>query len=70
MPLHLQKCFDALDYAEGDLPHSERAARETLALPVHPDLSEAQIRHVATTTIRYVEKVRKRPESTRASRTA
>jgi dTDP-4-amino-4,6-dideoxygalactose transaminase len=70
VPLHLQKCFEALDYAEGALPHSELAARETLALPVHPDLSEEQIRHVASTTIRYVEKVRERPRSTRASRTA
>lgn len=46
-PLHLQPCFSAFEYQPGDLPEAERACAEVLALPVHPDLSEAQLDHVA-----------------------
>jgi dTDP-4-amino-4,6-dideoxygalactose transaminase len=44
-PLHLQPCFKGGE--PGSLPHAEHACREVLALPVHPDLVDAQLVWVA-----------------------
>ena len=55
VPLHLQKCFAALGYKEGDMPHAEAAAKETIALPIYPELTEDQIRTVAATVREFVD---------------
>jgi dTDP-4-amino-4,6-dideoxygalactose transaminase len=53
VPLHLQRCFAYLNYASGAFPESERAAAETLALPIYPELQQAQLRTVVDSIVEF-----------------
>ena len=54
VPLHLQECYRALGYAEGDMPEAEKAARETLSIPVFSLLTDVEKAHVADTILEFV----------------
>jgi dTDP-4-amino-4,6-dideoxygalactose transaminase len=54
LPLHVQECFAALGGKPGDLPNAEQAAREVLALPIYPELTEAQQQRVASTILDFL----------------
>lgn len=51
MPIHLQNAYHHLGYKKGDFPVSETLSKRVLSLPMHTELSEEQIRHIANVLI-------------------
>jgi len=49
MPLHLQECFEYLNYSEGDFPISEKVSKEIMSLPMNPYLSDDEINYICST---------------------
>ncbi len=54
-PLHLQKCFKYLNYRKGDFPESEKAAVQTLAIPVYPDLTREELGHIISSVMEFLQ---------------
>ena len=46
LPIHLQESYHSLGYKKGDFPISEKISKEILSLPMYPELSDGQVRHV------------------------
>jgi dTDP-4-amino-4,6-dideoxygalactose transaminase len=53
VPLHMQECFKSIGCREGSLPITEQAARETIALPIFPELSAAEQRRVVDRIVEF-----------------
>lgn len=62
VPLHLQECFAHLGYRAGDMPESELAAATTLALPIYPELTPAQLRRVTDCFVGFYHSAGKLPQ--------
>jgi dTDP-4-amino-4,6-dideoxygalactose transaminase len=54
VPFHLQPCFANLGYSRGAFPHAERAANESLAIPVYGELSLDQQQRVVSAVAEFV----------------
>jgi UDP-2-acetamido-2-deoxy-ribo-hexuluronate aminotransferase len=51
MPLHLQECFEYLEYKEGDFPISEKVSKEIISLPMNPYLMDEEVEYIVKEVI-------------------
>jgi dTDP-4-amino-4,6-dideoxygalactose transaminase len=70
VPMHLQECFSYLGHKPGSFPESEQAANETLALPIQPELTEAQLRYVVECVRDFVNSEPRSAQTVQQARTA
>lgn len=70
VPMHEQECFAYLGHTSGSFPQSERAARETLALPVYAELTDAQTSFVVECIFSFFEMITARHASSESPLTA
>ncbi len=55
VPIHLQECFSHVGYKKGDSPESEKAAKEVMALPIYPELTDEMKDYVSETILSFLE---------------
>jgi len=60
IPLHQQACFTALGYEIGSLPETEKAASETLALPIFPEITDSEQQYVVQKIAAFVREANSR----------
>jgi dTDP-4-amino-4,6-dideoxygalactose transaminase len=53
VPMHLQECFGYLGYKTGDFPEAEKAAKEVLAIPIYPELTDKMKAYVCETILSF-----------------
>lgn len=58
VPIHLQEAYKNLQYREGDFPVTEKLSKEIVSLPIHPNLSEGNIRYISQKIHEYIETAR------------
>jgi dTDP-4-amino-4,6-dideoxygalactose transaminase len=56
VPFHRQECFSYLGYDDGEFPVSNKAAEESIALPIYPELTKEQIRYVVDCVNEFIRK--------------